>query len=125
MTSFSTKFTKEDFLSLPEYVEKRDAPKDKTAFVLKGKYADQKETLLTMIENLSKANTEDLQANEKTNEILKVLYVIRHKDGNISERGGFIEMSTIIKDILRKTVVNDAPKVGTEEAGILTIDTGS
>lgn len=122
MTTHNTEFTKEDFLALPEYDEKRNAPKDKTPFLLKSPSTllKQKEQLLDILEHMSKANTETLSASAAINETVKVLYYIRHKDGNISERGGFIRLNQVIQDLLR----HSALKVGdTDSNGILTIET--
>lgn len=122
MTSFSKEFTKEDFLSIPEYGEKRDAPKDRSPFFLKspGTLLKQKNQLLDILASLSKANTTSLQESAKTSETIKVKYFVRHKDGNISEVGGFIRLNTIIQDLL----CNAALKVGDTDAnGTLTIET--
>lgn len=122
MVSFNREFTKEDFLALPEYAEKRDAPMDKTPFFLKspGTLLEQKESLLDILEYMSKANVEQLQSGAATKEVIKVKYYVRHKDGNITECGGFIKLNQVIEDLLRKAVL----KVGeTDSNGVLTIDT--
>jgi len=123
MTSHHTEFSKEDFLALPEYAEKRDAPKDKTPFLLKspGKLLEQKEGLLDILEHMSKANAETLSSSAGTKETIKVLYYIRHPDGNIQERGGFIRLNQVIQDLLRAASL----KVGETDAnGTLVIETG-
>lgn len=123
MTTFNTEFTKEDFLALPEYDIKNSAPKDKTPFLLKSPalLLKQKEELLDILTEMSKANTDQLQTAQQTTEILKIKYYIRHKDGNISEQGGFIRLSTVIQDLLRHALL----KVGETDAnGVLTIETG-
>ena len=122
MTTFTTEFTKEDFLALPEYTEKRDAPKDKTPFLLKSPsmLLEQKDNLLTVLEHMSKANAEQLSTSVGTKEVIKVKYYVRHKDGNLQELGGFIRLSTVIQDLLRSAVL----KVGEETNGTLVIETG-
>lgn len=124
MTSFTTEFTKEDFLALPEYAEKRDAPRDKTPFLLKSpkKLLEQKEGLLEVLEHMSKANVAQLQQAAATNESIKVMYYVRHKDGNITEKGGFIRLNQVIQDLMRAASL----KVGETDAnGVLSIDTGT
>lgn len=122
MTVFQTEFTKEQFLDLPVFETKSEAPKDKTPFLLKSpkRLFEQKENLLTVLEEMSKANAATLSHNSETKEIIKVMYYIRHKDGNISESGGYIRLNQVIQDLLRATML----KVGDTDAnGVLTIKT--
>lgn len=122
MTVFRTEFTKEDFLALPEYQTKFDAPKDKTPFLLKEpkRLLKQKEQLLTVLEEMSKANAEQLASGVQTKELIQVAYYIRHKDGNLSEQGGYIRLDQVIQDLLRAATL----KVGDTDAnGVLTIKT--
>ena len=122
MTVFQTEFTKEQFLDLPVFQSKIEAPKDKTPFLLQEpkRLLQQKETLLTVLEDLSKANAEQLSHASETKELIKVMYYIRYKDGNLSERGGYIRLNQVIQDLLRAAVL----KVGETDAnGVLTIKT--
>jgi hypothetical protein len=122
MTTFHTEFTKEEFLALPEFQTKQDAPKDKTPFLLKEpkRLLEQKENLLTVLEHLSSANATELSHASETKEVIKVMYYIRHKDGNITESGGYIRLNQVIQDLLRASVL----KVGETDAnGVLTIKT--
>jgi hypothetical protein len=117
MTTFRTEFTKEDFLALPEFVVKTDVPKDKSPFLLKNSaLLTQKDHLLEIIEQLSKANVGVLEEKRDTKEVLKIKYLIRHGDGNISELGGIIPLKTIINDLLPKAT-------GVDANGVLTLDT--
>lgn len=122
MTVFNTEFSKEQFLDLPVFETKTDAPKDKTPFLLKApkRLLEQKEQLLLVLEEMSKANAEQLSSGIQTKERIQVLYYIRHKDGNLSEQGGFIRLDQVIKDLLRAATL----KVGDTDAnGVLTIET--
>lgn len=107
-------FTKEEFLELPVYEIKQDAPKDKTPFLLgyQPKSADdqnpitgqviQKERLMQLIEEVSKLSEED-KARSKNGGKLRLQYTIRHKDGNISDQGGFIDLDKLVESMTSVT----------------------
>lgn len=117
MAIFKTEFSKEEFLALGEFDTKQEAPSDKTPFLLKtDRWIQQKEALLEILEKVSKANNVQLDMLKKSREELKVKFLVRHKDGNISEQGGFIRMAKVIADLTVAPQVKD---------GVLTIETGA
>jgi len=109
-------FSKEEFLQLPIYPVARNVPAN-TDFLLGeevevereghsgkeiiGSMARQKENLLHVLEEVTKANTVELKTDPRQYEaIIKVRYWRKLKDGNVSERGGHITMKSIIDTII-------------------------
>lgn len=95
-------FTKEQVLDMPVFETTLDAPKDKTPFFLLKGHIDQKEHLLEFIERIGKMQPEEKKTLAKAG-ILKVVYWIRHKDGNVSDCIGHILMSGIIESMWTPT----------------------
>jgi len=95
-------FTKEEFLALPVYETKAEAPKDKSPFLFGKAQVAQKEQLLEFIEKVSKNNAEERKTISKMGS-LKVLFTIRHKDGNISDVGGEILMKELVESLASLT----------------------
>lgn len=110
MNFLKTEFTKEQFLGIPEFETKQEAPKDKSPFLLaNSRLQTQKEFLLTVLEKLSKANAEDIKMWLETTQALKVSYYVRHKDGNISELGAHINAVKMVESM--NLIPADVPAV--------------
>lgn len=124
---YDKQFTKEEFLGLPIHPHAGGIPA-KTDFLLgeevemgepvgksiAGKMARQKEALLLVLEEVTKANTLDLMAEEVYGNQIKVRYwtkVQGKKDGGsyVRECGGHITMKSIVDDII--TARKNAPLV--------------
>lgn len=113
-------FSKEEFLQLPIYPVVRDVPANidfllgeeveveldgQSSKEITGSMARQKEHLLTVLEEVTRANTHELQIDERTyGGQIKVRYWRKLNDGNITERGGHITMKSIIDDIHLKKI---------------------
>jgi hypothetical protein len=133
-------FTKEEFLQLPIYPVARNVPAN-TDFLLgeeveverdgqsgkeiTGSMARQKENLLRVLEEVTKANTHELKLDERTyNGTVKVRYWRKLKDGNVSERGGHITMKEIIDTIsAQQTPSVDLNNLIPQTDQVITIDT--
>lgn len=112
MNYIKRQFTKEEFLNLPIYPVVREVSTN-IDFLLgsvaemkddhwetTGSMARQKDNLLRVLEEVTKANTHELKMDDRTyNGIIKVRYWRKLKDGNVSERGGHITMKSIIDTI--------------------------
>ncbi len=102
------RFTKEEFLDLPVYGTKQEA--NTGEFFLLGEYFDgkvnrmsrygyQKEILMDYIEMMGKMNEQE-KAKIREEEFFKVVFLKKHKDGNISELGGHIDIEEILDSLI-------------------------
>lgn len=123
-------FLKEEFLDLPVYPVARDVPAN-TDFLLgtfdgtenAGSMARQKDNLLQVLEEVSKANTHELKLDTRTYEgIIKVRYWRKLKDGNVSERGGHITMKEIIDTINSQQKTVDLSSLIPQTDETITVD---
>lgn len=114
------KFTKEEFLALPIFPHNSKDITPNTEFLLgevfeqenvvMGKMALQQEALLTILEKVTAANTEELEQIDRDTQI-KVRYWRKQKDGNISERGGYILMGDILDSMRPPAAQTTAPEI--------------
>lgn len=123
--NYNREFTKEEFLALPLYPSIYGVPAN-TDFLLgedvemeregqvgnftAGRMASQKNALLHVLEDVTKANT-DLTQTEQYLQIMKVRYwraVKGKKDAScyVQERGGHITMKSIIDSIKPNSIID-------------------
>lgn len=115
-----TKFDWQEFMKLPEYESKLQAPKDKTPFLIVGRQVSQKLNLQKLVDEVSNSNTKitDTDTSYNNRADLKVIFSVRHKDGNITDAGGYISFRGLMAQLgkVETTQANDK---------VFAIDTGS
>lgn len=119
--NYNKRFEKEEFLALPIYPHARGVPAN-TDFLLgeevemerngevgkftAGKMAGQKDALLTILEQVT-ANTAKFKDNKEIyNNIIKVKYWRKVRDGYVQERGGHITMASIVDSIKPSSIID-------------------
>jgi hypothetical protein len=134
--NYNKSFTKEEFLQLPIYPHARGVPAN-TDFLLgeevemerngqsgkftAGKMAGQKDALLSVLEEVTKANVDALKQDPAFySNVIKVKYWRKWKDGNVSERGGHITMASIVDSIKPKGTL-DLSNLVPETDGVITV----